>query len=81
MSWVYIFNALLKYAETRSLDTCKRIRSLEDIISKVYRNPLKDQVIKSLSIIKEQTVHQLDNKDHIGTVIDNEDELFSKVDL
>ncbi len=72
--WLYIFNAILKYAESNSV-VYSNI-SLIDIIRSIYPNPLANELIDGVYRINILSTNQRNCGDLIGDNIYFEDKLF-----
>lgn len=75
---MYIFNAILKFAEEvpfGSSYNCKEC--LESIIRYAYPEEVSNQVLLGVVRLRILKINQENNNDHIGRDITMEDELFN----
>lgn len=73
--WLYIFNAILNYAEISSIEHLKKKNfSLADILSSVYPVDVAEEVSINMSKLEIAVSNQASNGDYIGrdTEIENE---------
>lgn len=73
--WLYIFNALLTYAE-HYMDECGRM-NLPGIIRKVYPNEIAERIVTGLCKLSTVVTNQTNNGDLIGQDVYMEEEMFS----
>lgn len=79
--WMYIFNAILLYAEKKSLYEVKRAR-LGTVIKAIYPRELAEKINLEMIKLKILVQTQINNyNDRIGASIDLEDGLFKEDDL
>lgn len=72
--WIYIFNAILKYAEESNeyIDS-----SISSIVNKVYPSKLSIKINKGIELLRILTFNQGINQDLIGANTSLEDSIFS----
>lgn len=74
--WMYIFNAILKYAETTQYSSgC----SLEKIIKSIYPKQISSYVLDGVSKLAILKYNQENNGDYIGRDTSLEDRLFKNI--
>ena len=76
--WLYIFDAILSYAES---DYIISDIKLTDIITSIYPHNLAVEIIKGIYTIKNQTLMQGYQEDLIGLYTENEEQLFNVLDI
>ena len=76
--WLYIFNAMLKYAETYNVDGYVDINN---VLITIYPQNLAKELINGIENLSIQTKCQCNNKDYIGSEINMENELFDKLNI
>lgn len=76
--WLYIFNAMLKYAETYNVENCVNINN---ILITIYPQNLADELINGIENLLTQTLYQRNNGDYIGSGINMENELFDSLKI
>ena len=73
--WIYILNAILKYAEECTDYSCLGINS---VVSKVYPPKLSNRIQKGLELLKILTNMQAENGDFIGSDMMLEQRVFNQ---
>lgn len=75
--WIYIFNAILKYAESdMSLSNIERI---EDIIKAIYDEDLGEEILLGITRLQILRINQERNNDFSGQDVSLENRLFDSV--
>ena len=74
--WLYIFNAILVYAENLNNDISK-IATIKDLIRKVYPESISDLIVIGIIKLRSLITNQTNNGDQIGHDIEFDDEIFS----
>lgn len=75
--WIYIFNAILKYAESdKSLSNIKRV---EDVIKAVYEEDLREEILLGIMRLRILRINQERNNDFSGQDVSLESKLFDSV--
>ena len=73
--WLYIFNAILMYAEDFSNSIDSRI-NIQTLLRRVYPEPIAKSVFMGTVRLRARVANQSANGDHIGHDIEFENELF-----
>ena len=73
--WLYIFNAILMYAEDINAPIPRTVR-LKSVLTKVYPDSILDYLLTGVQKLKILSTNQYCNGDYIGNDITFEDELF-----
>lgn len=76
--WIYIFNAMLKYAETYNVEGYVDINH---ILIAIYPQNLAIELINGIENLSVQTICQCNNGDYIGSKINMENELFNSLEI
>lgn len=73
--WIYIFNAILRFAETSDelIDS-----TISGIVNKVYPSKFSSIINKGITLLNVLTINQEANGDHIGNGIMLEERIFSE---
>lgn len=75
--WIYIFNAILKYAESdKSLSNIERV---EDVIKAVYEEDLREEILLGITRLRILRINQERNNDFSGQDVSLESKLFDSV--
>ena len=77
LSWMYIFNAIMQYAEGVEIQKCTKI-TLEQILKEIYPNELVKEVMTNFYKCSICASEQSKYGDYIGSRIDIEEEFFDK---
>ena len=75
--WIYIFNAILKYAESDK--SLSNIECVEDVIKAIYEGDLREEILLGITRLKILCINQERNNDLSGQDVSLEDRLFDSV--
>ena len=75
--WIYIFNAILKYAESDK--SLSNIECVEDVIKAIYEEDLREEILLGITRLKILCINQERNNDFSGQDVSLEGRLFDSV--
>ena len=75
--WIYIFNAILKYAESDK--SLSNIECVEDVIKAIYEEDLREEILLGITRLKILCINQERNNDFSGQDVSLESKLFDSV--
>ena len=75
--WIYIFNAILKYAESDK--SLSNIECVEDVIKAIYEEGLREEILLGITRLKILCINQERNNDFSGQDVSLEGRLFDSV--
>lgn len=75
--WIYIFNAILKYAESDK--SLSNVEYVEDVIEAVYEEDLREEILLGITRLRILRINQERNSDFSGQDVSLESKLFDSV--
>ena len=75
--WIYIFNAILKYAESDK--SLSNIECAEDVIKAIYEGDLREELLLGITRLSILCINQERNNDFSGQDVSLESRLFDSV--
>ena len=75
--WIYIFNAILKYAESDK--SLSNIECVEDVIKAIYEGDLREEILLGITRLSILCINQERNNDFSGQDVSLESRLFDSV--